>query len=302
MSVLSPSARVPVGRPHALYTSYKLTFGGALVVGKTLDEISREQPWFIAWVCGKVRSENRFVMRFPAHEMLYLGLLELEQNAKKLVWEEGVERVSWTIKLSPDLKRNFEAHFIGAPDERRQNAEAYEERALAEEREDDADADPFVDGINRTANRVGEPTLAFLKSVDTSAFEQWNNMEVRPKDWSVVEPFSAAAAQVLPVVFWNPSFWKRIGVEGCPCKVYGWAHERHVRVRGWRPRAGRRGTHGQHRPLVGLGRRRALRRRPREQPPARLHPAAVPRVGAHRNALRPALEVGRAVRRARAPG
>jgi len=164
MSVLSPSARVPVGRPHALYTSYKLTFGGALVVGKTLDEISREQPWFIAWVCGKVRSENRFVMRFPAHEMLYLGLLELEQNAKKLVWEEGVERVSWTIKLSPDLKRNFEAHFIGAPGERRQNAEAYEERALAEEREDDADANPFVDGINRTANRVGEPTLAFLKA------------------------------------------------------------------------------------------------------------------------------------------
>ena len=53
-----------------------------------------------------------------------------------------------------------------------------------------------------------------------------------PEYWSIADPPSAEVAQVLPICFFNLSFWKRIGLEGCPCARHGWAHARFVSGRG----------------------------------------------------------------------
>jgi hypothetical protein len=65
--------------------------------------------------------------------------------------------------------------------------------------------------------------------------------------WVFEKRSPAWAAQVLPLKFWSPSdFWKRIGVDSCPCKTHGWSHSKHVRVRSFRsPRLIKDG-HGRH--------------------------------------------------------
>lgn len=157
---------------------------------------------------------------------------------------------TFRVELLDSTKEAFATFKFGSPDERCRRAEEDSTRAVADEVDDEdgdgADADVFeeVDELGRTLNRVNAPTLAAFRQIkhklDTGAlppYSTWQNKTVYPPDFSIVEPFSVVAADVLPIYFHNPpEFYRRTGAfeEGCPCLRCGWAHASHVRIHGFK--------------------------------------------------------------------
>ena len=233
------------GRPWALHTTYKLVRGGQQVAGKTLDQVKLDAPWYIAWACSMMKHAQPYQWSFPRDEFLYLGLLEMEANKTILKWEESGASCTGHIKLPQSAKDCFERCTLGT---RAQRAAAYRAHTERDFREtvDDADADapdPFkpLDSMDRTANTVGGATVKFFREITNEvkdgvrpSFEKWPDFMVRPPHWTISEPFDVAAMETLPICFWSPFFWRRLGVDRCPCERHGWSHASCVSVCGFR--------------------------------------------------------------------
>ena len=228
------------GRPHALHTSYKLERGGAKIEGKTLDEVRRQEPWYLAWLLGALRYTDAFVWSFPRDELMFLALLEYEQNDIAVTFSERGEESVIPVVIPANIKNDFERDmlggFRGARERRRRE---HDDRAVAETRDDD-DADaPFekLEAVDRTGNTVGAETMAFfnetmgaIKAGKMPALKNWKNYKIFPPHWTKVIPFNVNNAKTLPLYFWSPSeFWADVGVT-CPCARHGWAHAGSVKV------------------------------------------------------------------------
>ena len=146
-------------------------------------------------------------------------------------------RVEWQIELSRNAREQYKRFAIGTDDARAAAAAA---RVVQQQEEDDpsADADVEIDfemnSVNAPTTKVFERIKSELASGKGKPYESWESMWVMPPDPTITQPFDASAWDVLPICFWSPRFWARIGVVGCPCARHGWRHSRFVRLRGWR--------------------------------------------------------------------
>ena len=132
------------------------------------------------------------------------------------------------LRLSEDVKGEFEKFSLGNREQRADLARRAEgEDADEESAEFDADCAE----MERTANTVGAPTLRFfediVKGLDNATIEKyelWSSQIRHPEYWSIADPPSAEVAQVLPICFFNLSFWKRIGLAHRPQALIGQQH------------------------------------------------------------------------------
>ena len=183
-----------------------------------------------------MQRSSRYIWNFPRDEYLFMGLLELDDKGMEIEFYEGTDRCTMLLRLSEDAKGEFEKFSLGNREQRADLARRAEgEDADEESAEFDADCAE----MERTANTAGAPTLRFfediVKGLDNATIEKyelWSSQIRHPEHWSIADPPSAEVAQVLPICFFNLSFWKRIGLEGCPCARHGWAHARFVSGRG----------------------------------------------------------------------